>query len=102
MIKIINFLKDSLIVFLFLLFLERCFALKIRHLLIYILSTTFGYYFGYRFGQRLRHTQAIDFFKKNFKIRYRRNKKFYVFGGMFIKKKCLFGFQHMTVKKFRN
>ena len=62
MIKIINFLKDSLIVFLFLLFLDHCFGLKICHLLIYILSTTFGYYFGYRFGEKLRHTQAIDLF----------------------------------------
>ena len=61
MIKMINFLKDSLIAFLFLLFLKCCFGLKIRHLLIYILTTTFGYDFGYRFGQRLRHTQAIDF-----------------------------------------
>ena len=59
MFEIINFLKDSLIAFLFLLFLERCFGLTTRHLLIYILSTTFGYYFGYRFGQRLRHTQVI-------------------------------------------
>ena len=59
MFKLINALKDSLIVILFLLFLERYIGLTFRHFVIFILSTIFGYYFGYRFGQRFRHMQII-------------------------------------------
>ena len=59
MFKLINSLKDSLIVILFLLFLERCIGLTFRHFVILILSTIFGCYFGYRSGQRFRHMQII-------------------------------------------
>ena len=59
MFKLINALKDSLIVILFLLFLERYIGLTFRHFVIFILSTIFGYYFGYRSGQRFRHMQII-------------------------------------------
>ena len=59
MFKLINALKDSLIVILFLQFLECCIGLTFRHFLIFILSTIFGYYFGYCSGQRFRHMQII-------------------------------------------
>ena len=45
--------------FLFLLFLERCFGTTFCQFAIYIVCTLFGYYFGYRFGQRFRHLQIL-------------------------------------------
>ena len=59
MFKLINALKDSLIVILFILFLERCIGLTFRHFVIFILSTIFGYYSGYCSGKRFRHMQII-------------------------------------------
>ena len=58
MIKLmIDTLIDLLIVFLFLLFLEHCFGMTFRLLLLYMSAEVFGYYFRYRFGLRFRHLQ---------------------------------------------
>ena len=53
----IDTLIDLLIVFLFLLFLEHCFGMTFRLLLLYMSAEVFGYYFRYRFGLRFRHLQ---------------------------------------------
>ena len=54
---IIDALIDLFIVFLFLLFLEHCFGMTFRHIILYMNAVVFGYYFGYCFGQRFRHLQ---------------------------------------------
>ena len=55
MFKIIDALIDLLVLFLFLLFLEHCFGMTFRNIILYMNVVVFGYYFGYHFGQRFRH-----------------------------------------------